>query len=59
MVTKPAGTWLATDAGNVFLGLATVMAGLNWYVYGPRTSEAMVEKARVVQGMLLSPYLPS
>lgn len=30
------------------------MAGLNWYVYGPRTSEAMVEKARVIQGMFLS-----
>lgn len=54
IVTKPVRTWLVNDAGNVFLGLATVMAGLNWYVYGPRTSEAMIEKARVVKGMFLT-----
>ncbi|EEA21567.1 hypothetical protein TMatcc_009012 [Talaromyces marneffei ATCC 18224] len=52
-VTRPSKAWLqlpaANDVGNLLLALATIMAGLNWYVYGPRTSEAMVEKARVIQ----------
>ena len=45
---------MVADASNLLLGLATVMAGLNWYIYGPRTSEAMIEKARVLQGKSLS-----
>ncbi|EED16852.1 hypothetical protein TSTA_019140 [Talaromyces stipitatus ATCC 10500] len=52
-VTRPPGTWLqlsaVNDVGNLLLGLATVMAGLNWYIFGPRTSDAMVEKARVLK----------
>lgn len=35
-----------------------MMAGLNWYVYGPRTSEAMIEKAKVAKGMSLFLYSP-
>jgi hypothetical protein len=27
------------------------MAGLNWYSYGPRTSDAMVERANVLKGI--------
>jgi hypothetical protein len=49
---------LVYDAGNILLGLATVMAGLNWYIYGPRTSEAMIEKAKVAKGTFLFLYPP-
>ncbi|KAH8703696.1 hypothetical protein BGW36DRAFT_288724 [Talaromyces proteolyticus] len=51
-VTKPAASWLqppVANAGNLLLSLATAMAGLNWYIYGPRTNDAMLEKARVVK----------
>ncbi|KAF3399440.1 hypothetical protein DPV78_006825 [Talaromyces pinophilus] len=52
-ITKPSKMWLQLptlkDAGSLLLGLATVMAGLNWYVYGPRTSEAMIERAKMVK----------
>lgn len=57
-VTKPPGVWLqipsASDPGNWLLDLAIVMAGLNWYVYGPRTGEAMIEKATAISSSQLS-----
>ncbi|CRG82861.1 Steryl acetyl hydrolase 1 [Talaromyces islandicus] len=49
LATKPGGWLPPASLSNVLLGVACTMAGLNWYSYGPRTSDAMVERANVLK----------
>lgn len=51
VATKPGGWLPPANLSNVLLGVACTMAGLNWYTYGPRTSDAMVERANVLKGI--------